>query len=284
MNNVFWLTGLPCSGKTTIAKELARRIDAEILDGDDIREFMKNQDFSEEGRKKHMLAIAEWANRFSKYTNVIVSLVSPLKKVRDEIMNKYSNFKEIWIQCDIEECKRRDVKGMYAKVIAGEIKGFTGMDSPYEEPNVMKKEGERKTTFVDTETFDVQQCVEVILDREYKQKIYSLFIGRYQPLHQGHIKLMRTVLDEGKNILIGLRNTGVNESNPYGTKERIEMIGMQFNKEIEEGKVKILRMPDIENVVYGRKVGWGIRQIKLDEKTEEISATKIREGKDERII
>ena len=98
---IFWLTGLPCSGKTTIAKELARKINAKILDGDDIRKINNNQDFSLKGREKHMLAIAELAHRFSKYTNVVVALVSPIKKVRDDIRKKYSNIIEIWIKCDL---------------------------------------------------------------------------------------------------------------------------------------------------------------------------------------
>ena len=95
------LTGLPCSGKTTIAKELARQINAEILDGDDIRNLLKNTDFTKEGRKKHMLSVAEIAYRFSKYTNVIVALVSPIKKVREEIKSKYPNVIEIFIKCDM---------------------------------------------------------------------------------------------------------------------------------------------------------------------------------------
>ena len=133
-NTIFWLTGLPCSGKTTIAKELANRINAEILDGDDIRKITNNNDFSEEGRKKHMFAVAEIAYRFSKYTNVIVALVSPIKSIREKIKEKYQNIIEIYVLCDIGECKRRDVKGMYKKARNGEIKEFTGISDPYEEP------------------------------------------------------------------------------------------------------------------------------------------------------
>ena len=162
---IFWLTGLPCSGKTTIAKELARRISAEILDGDDIRKINDNQDFTPEGRKKHMLSVAELAYRFSKYTKVIVALVSPIRAVREEIKAKYHNVKEIWIKCDLEECKKRDVKGMYAKALKGEIKNFTGVSAPYEEPDVERNKYHTHTTFVDTEVFDVEQCVDVILGR-----------------------------------------------------------------------------------------------------------------------
>lgn len=264
-NQIFWLTGLPASGKTTIAKELARQIDAEILDGDDIRQLLKNTDFSPEGRKKHMLAVAELAWRFSKYTNVIVALVSPIKAVREAIKKRYPNVTEIYIMCSKKECIRRDPKGMYAKALKGEIKDFTGISAPYEEPD-------EKTTFVDTEVFDITQCVDVILEREYEQKEYSLFIGRYQPLHAGHIKLMKKVISEGKNVLVALRNTGINKDNPYSVEMRREL----FDKVLGD-KVKVIVIPDIAEVVYGRKVGWGIRQIRLDKKTEDISATKLRQ-------
>lgn len=103
---------------------------------------------------------------------------------------------------------------------------------------------------------------------------HSLFIGRYQPLHEGHKKLFQTVLDEGKNIVVALRDTPIQDTDPYTVEERIKMVRDAFP---DEERVKIISIPDIEDVVYGRKVGWGIREIKLDEATESISATKIRE-------
>lgn len=102
--------------------------------------------------------------------------------------------------------------------------------------------------------------------------IYSLFIGRWQPFHDGHKKLIQTVLDEGKNVCVAIRDTDISESNPYTTEERRAMIEEAFPQ------VKIIVIPDIEEVVYGRKVGWGIRELHLDEKTEAISGTKIRES------
>jgi len=100
---------------------------------------------------------------------------------------------------------------------------------------------------------------------------YSLFIGRFQPLHEGHIKLIRSVLNEGKNVCVALRDTDIDENNPYNTKQRTKMFESEFGD-----KVKIIVIPDILEVCYGRKVGWGIREITLDKETEAISATKIR--------
>lgn len=110
-------------------------------------------------------------------------------------------------------------------------------------------------------------------------KVYSLIIGRFQPLHQGHIKLIRTVLDEGKDVLIAIRNTKKNENNPYSVEARKEMFYREFMKEIREYRMEVIVIPDIKEVVHGRAVGWGIRQIRLDRKTEAISATEIRKGK-----
>lgn len=108
---------------------------------------------------------------------------------------------------------------------------------------------------------------------------YSLFIGRYSPFHLGHKKLIDTVLGEGKNVCIAIRDTEISEKDPYTYDEREKNIRKIYpNRE----RVQIIQIPDIEEVCYGRKVGWGIRQIKLDEDTENISATKIRSGEDTR--
>lgn len=100
---------------------------------------------------------------------------------------------------------------------------------------------------------------------------YSLFIGRFQPLHDGHIKLIRKVLDEGKQVCVALRDTPKDKDNPYTIQERKAMFFNEFKHD-----VKIIVIPDIDEICYGRKVGWGIREIRLDKKTEKISATAIR--------
>jgi len=105
----------------------------------------------------------------------------------------------------------------------------------------------------------------------------SLFIGRWQPLHRGHIKLIRTVLNEGNKVCIGIRDSKVDDKNPYSVEERIDMICREFKREMNIGKLTYVVLPDIKEVVHGRKVGWGIREIRLDKETENISGTKIRE-------
>lgn len=101
----------------------------------------------------------------------------------------------------------------------------------------------------------------------------SLFIGRWQPFHEGHRKLIGVVLKEGGKVVIAVRDTPVSEGNPYSVEDRIARI-----KKVYKGnkKVEVIAIPDIKEVCYGRDVGWGIRRIRLDKQTEEISATKIR--------
>lgn len=105
---------------------------------------------------------------------------------------------------------------------------------------------------------------------------YNLFIGRFQPLHDGHKTLLQQILDEDKNVLVALRDTMISESDPYTIAERQAMLIEAFPKETESGRMRIISIPDIEAICYGRKVGYDIREIKLDKETEAISATEIR--------
>jgi len=100
---------------------------------------------------------------------------------------------------------------------------------------------------------------------------YSLFLGRYQPLHDGHEKLIRTELERGKKVIVAVRNMPISKDNPYNYEQIKEMFRQRFHDEVE-----IISVPNITAVCHGRKVGWEVRHIKLDEEMESISATKIR--------
>lgn len=136
---VLWMTGLPCSGKTTIVKELQKDIpNLAMLDGDELREWFSPKDFSKVGRDEHNKKVAHLAKLLLKHgVSSAVSLVSPYKENRDnarEIINSGDQFAECYVKCSVEKCEQRDVKGMYAKARKGEIKGFTGIDDPYDAP------------------------------------------------------------------------------------------------------------------------------------------------------
>ena len=102
----------------------------------------------------------------------------------------------------------------------------------------------------------------------------SLMIGRFQPFHSGHCAMVEKLLAEGKKPLIAIRDTVFSENDPFSVYERRKMIHNVFGD-----KVETIVIPDIEEVVYGRKVGWGIREIELDQEIQKISATAIRKPK-----
>jgi len=110
---------------------------------------------------------------------------------------------------------------------------------------------------------------------EYPSK-RSFFIGRWQPLHAGHIAIIRTALDEGRQVVIGIMETPPSRRNPFNLLERGEMFGLEFGLELEAGRMKVLPMPWIDEVCYGRDCGWRTRRIHLDPEIEAVSATEIR--------
>jgi len=111
------------------------------------------------------------------------------------------------------------------------------------------------------------------------KKKYSMVLGRFQPFHEGHEELIRSILNEGKNVFVAIRDTEVDKDNPYTYEIRRHMIFDVFMDEIASGQLVVEKVPDIEEICYGRSVGWGIREIRLDPKTEAISATEIRQNR-----
>jgi adenylylsulfate kinase len=168
---LMWFTGLSGSGKSTIANAVehalhGKGIHTYTLDGDNVRKGLNNNlSFSPEDRTENIRRIAEVANLMVDAGLVVLAaFVSPYEKDRkniEEIVGK-KNFVEIFIDTPLEECERRDVKGLYAKARAGEIKDFTGISAPYEIP---KKPDIR----IDTTTNTVEESAAIILKRIEKK-------------------------------------------------------------------------------------------------------------------
>ena len=136
-----WFTGLPCSGKSTLALIAAAQLEdrgrgVEILDGDVVRQNLtKGLGFSKEDRDENIRRIGFVCGLLSKHGAVAISAaISPYRMVRDEVRSKIENFIEVFVDTPLEVCIQRDVKGMYKKALAGEMKHFTGIDDPYESP------------------------------------------------------------------------------------------------------------------------------------------------------
>lgn len=136
-----WFTGLSGSGKSTIARILEKRLrqvgrKVEVLDGDVIRtNLSKGLGFSKEDRDINIKRIGFVCHLLTRNDVVaIASAISPYREVRNYNRSLIGNFVEVYAKCALDECVKRDVKGLYKKAMAGEIKGFTGVDDPYEEP------------------------------------------------------------------------------------------------------------------------------------------------------
>lgn len=162
---VLWFTGLSGSGKSTVAVELEKALINRgkltyRLDGDNVRHGLNSDlGFSDQDRDENIRRIGEVSKLF-KDAGVItlVSFISPFRKLRDfakKIVGDDS-FAEIYVKCSLDECKKRDPKGLYKKAEAGEIKNFTGISSAYEEP-------ENPRLVIDTTDISVEEAVEQIL-------------------------------------------------------------------------------------------------------------------------
>ena len=137
-----WFTGLSCSGKSTLSKiletELRKRgrTKIEILDGDVVRtNLSKGLGFNKEDRDTNIKRIGFVCKLLTRNGVVaIAAAISPYRSIRDYNRKEIGNFVEVYCKCPLEVCVRRDVKGLYKKALAGEIKNYTGVDDPYEEP------------------------------------------------------------------------------------------------------------------------------------------------------
>jgi len=164
---VLWFSGLSGSGKSTVAKKLVRALfdkgcQVQMLDGDNVRHGLCGDlGFSDHDRSENIRRIGETARLFFEQGNIVTcTFISPFTEDRAFARSLIPDgqFYEIHVKCDIEVCKRRDPKGLYKKAIAGEIKEFTGISSPYEEP-------ESPELVVETDLVDADTLVKNILSR-----------------------------------------------------------------------------------------------------------------------
>lgn len=160
-----WFTGLPCSGKTTLADHVADRLkklgmNIERLDGDIVRKGLtRDLGFSKEDRDMNIERVTFVAKLLSRNNvGVLLSFVSPYIKARDNARKECTNFIEVFVKVSLEEAEKRDVKGMYKKARQGIIKDFTGVDDPYEEPP-------RAEIIVDTDVESLEESSDKVVDK-----------------------------------------------------------------------------------------------------------------------
>ena len=163
---MLWFTGLPGAGKTTLAYAIEERLHkigcrSYVIDGDVMRSGLcRDLDFSIEGRNENIRRVGEVAKLLVDAGVIaITAFISPLRNQRRSVRALVGpgDFLELFCQCPLQVCERRDPKGLYRRARAGQIKDFTGITSPYEDP-------ENPELFLDTANLDVKQCVEMVMN------------------------------------------------------------------------------------------------------------------------
>jgi len=179
-----WFTGLSGAGKTTISKLVEQHLRAaaypvESLDGDIVRQNLtKGLGFSKEDRDENIRRIGFVAHLLSRNgVIVLVSAISPYREVRDAVRERIGDFIEVYVNAPLKVCEQRDVKGLYAKARRGEIRGFTGIDDPYEAP--LKPEVECRTD-VEKATDSAGKVIAALVNRSYVEARAMAAGGRRQ--------------------------------------------------------------------------------------------------------
>lgn len=175
-SGLVWFTGLSASGKSTIAHYVERQlfqkgIRTYVLDGDNVRHGINsNLGFSREDRRENLRRVAELSKLLIDAGMIVLAaFISPYHEDRAYIRKHFKddNFLEIYVKCSIKECERRDPKGQYKKARAGIIKEYTGISSPYEEP-------ENPDLILDTESIDIKTAVKKVIDLFERKKFILL--------------------------------------------------------------------------------------------------------------
>jgi len=170
MSFVLWMTGLPCSGKSTISRRLQDVIpNMEVLDGDQLYDWLGPYEFTKEARLSQTIRVANIAKLLLKHdVPVCAAMISSYhesRKTARTIIND-NRFLETYLKCSLETCEKRDDKGLYKKARSGEIENFTGINDPYEIPT-------NPEIIIDTEKSSIEENVKKILDYLKSRKLIS---------------------------------------------------------------------------------------------------------------
>ncbi len=271
-----WFTGLPCSGKTTIAKELQVHFPGSVLlDGDEVRSTInKDLGFSDADRKENLRRIVEIGKLILQSVDyVLIPVVSPREEVRAMARQSFEDagyrFIEVYVDAPLDVCVQRDVKGMYKKALNGEIKSFTGISAPYEAPTeaqVICKTAEESVK-------ESAKKIIVAMNLPDPTVPHALFVGRWSPFHRGHWAIMDAVRQKNPNrpLLIFVRDT---ETDAWPVAVRKEMI----EKSMKEMNIaaRVMIIPNIDSVNWGRDVGYERNYVDVDSSVHAISGTEIR--------
>lgn len=278
------LTGLSGAGKSSVSTNVKEQLEqlgykVEIIDGDIYRQSIcRDLGFSQEDRTENIRRLGFIGLTLAKHGVItILSAINPYEDVRRELKNSAEFVKTVWVDCDLETLIDRDTKGLYKRALLPDgdpdkLENLTGVNDRFDipqEPDLILKTG------AETEEESTQKLLDFILQNIGAGKEASpraLFIGRWQPFHNGHKWLIDQKLKQNIPILIAVRDMKPDSANPLTTQQTINILKKMY----AGANVKIISIPNIESVNFGRTVGYEINEFSPPESISIISATEIR--------
>lgn len=237
--------GLSRSGKTTLARELAPLLGAVLFDADEVRKNVNvDLGFSEHDRIEQARRMGWLCDRVVEAGHyAVASFICPTIATRRAFGPCFT----IWMNT-VEKCQYKDTNQIFEKPVFPDYEVQDFKFTPFEIASILR-------------------------DKLLGDKPRSLFIGRWQPFHEGHKQLILTALSEGRGVIVGIRDTPISKDNPFTVRDREIMI-----KRALDNRVETCIIPDIDEICVGRKVGYGIREIVLSEDVQKISGTEERKN------
>lgn len=243
------IMGLPGAGKTTLASKLVPLIKAKWLNADQVRKEAKDFDFSAEARKRQAKRMSDLANKYKKEgKHVVADFICPTPEARDLFKADYI----IWVDT-IKKGRFEDTNQMF----------------------INPKKYDFHVTTLNSELWALQIADQIMEYKWDNKKPTAQMLGRWQPFHDGHFALFEEIIKKTGQVCIQVRDVKGVDDNPFD----FEYVKKKITERLEpkyKNRFKIVLVPNITNICYGRGVGYKIEEVVLSEEIQKISATKIR--------